>query len=131
MDKKPSLIIAVVIIIFISNSGTSAYAASVAEASTTVVPTNLVNFEPLSDRAKDHHLLANEENQEQKVNSALAWAEETVQNFDGIPVVSQSAARLIMIGHGVNDFNKQIKKKYNLHLKADDSGAAVAYKIKF
>lgn len=131
MVKKQSLFIALAIFLFINNGSTPVYAGSIAEAATTAIPTNLVNFESVSDKAKDRHLLTKDETQQQKVNSALAWAEETVQNFDGIPVISQSAAQLIMFGQEVNDFNKQIKKKYKLHLKADDSGAAIAYKIKF
>ena len=91
----------------------------------------LVNFESVLDKDKNRRRLNEDEAQERQVNNALDWAQETVQNFDGIPVISQSAYKLILIGQEVNILNKKIKKKYHLHLDADDSSAAVTYKAKF
>ena len=133
MSKKAVLLVILFAVLFISHNRNIAYAGSVAEASPTApMPQGtLVNFEVFSNMAQNRIPLSKDEIQEQKVNSALEWAEDTIENFDGIPFISQGAAQLISFGQGVNKLNKHIKKKYHLHLKADDSGAAVAYKIKF
>lgn len=133
MFRKAVLAVILFFVLFISHNRNIAYASSVAEASPTAVSPQgtLVNFEVFSNRAQNRPPLSPDEIQEQKVNSALEWAEDTIQNFDGIPLVSQGAARLLSFGQGVNNLNKHIKKKYHLHLKADDSGAAVTYKLKF
>ncbi len=161
MNKKRGLVIILVTILAGIQTNHLVYAGSVAEASTiasadaglinslSLTPPNpaslpskielnpyenqrnLVNFEPAGGNPKNSRLLSKDEVREQKVDSALNWAQETIQNIDGIPVVYQGASQLISIGEGVNNFNKQLKKKYHLHFKGDDSGAVVTYKVKF
>lgn len=132
MFKKTKLIlIPAAICLFLSNNINLAYASSIAEAATTTSSANLVNFDSNANKVKYSPILSKDEIRQQRVNNALEWAEQTVQDFDGIPIISNGAAQLISIGQEINKLNKQIKKKYHLHLKADDSGAAVAYKLKF
>lgn len=161
MDKKLGLIVILAIILAGTQSNHLVYAGSVAEASTitladaslinplSVTPSNpanlpnkielnqyesktsLVNFETAGVNSKNIRQFGEDEIQQQKVDSTLGWAEQTIQNIDGIPILYQGASQLISIGEEVNNFNKRLKKKYHLHFKGDDSGAVVAYKVKF
>jgi hypothetical protein len=114
--------------LLLSNSVNLVYAGSIAEAATT---TASASFDSNVSKVNYVPILSEDEIRQQRVNNALEWAEQIVEDFDGIPVISRGAAELVSLGQGINELNKQIKKKYHIRLKANDSGAAVAYKVKF